>query len=196
MATKLNPKDLSAVGAGVDQSITGQLTKFIVRGVKGQVEKLGVTIDGPAQPSAMKTPLDDGNIEVSYTPSLPGEYSVEVTIEGKPIKGSPYKSEVIGEKDPKLERVSRVHVAGKGIMIGKSCYPNEFWIDGRDAAIAAGLTVHMKNPPRASSGLKINDMGDGTFKCVYKPTNSGLYIIDIKVEGIHVPGSPFYVRIM
>ncbi|RWS00921.1 hypothetical protein B4U79_03164, partial [Dinothrombium tinctorium] len=38
-------------------------------------------------------------------------------------------------------------------------------------------------------------MGDGTFKCVYKPTAAGQYIINVKVEGIHVPGSPFYVRI-
>lgn len=193
---KINPEDVSAVGAGVDQAITGQATKFIVRGVKAHHERLTMSIEGPAQPSLIRAPLDDGNLEVTYTPSLPGEYFLAIQLDGKHIKGSPYRAEVIGQKDPKLERVSRVQVAGKGIAVGKSCYQNVFWIDGRDASISAGLSVQVKNPPRSSSGLKIHDMNDGTFKCVYKPTASGLYVIDIKVEGIHVPGSPFYVRIL
>ena len=193
--SKINPNDLIAVGAGVDQAITGQPCKFLVRGVKGNYERVNCTIDGPAEPSANREPMDDGNLEITYTPPLPGEYKVTVQVDGKHIKGSPYKVEVIGEKDPKLERVSKVDVAGKGIAIGKCCMQNEFWIDGRKANITAGLTVHIKNPQRASSQLKITDMGDGTFKCAYKPTAQGLYVIDIKIEGVHVPGSPFYVRI-
>ncbi|RWS01542.1 filamin-C-like protein [Dinothrombium tinctorium] len=85
--------------------------------------------------------------------------------------------------------IKKIEVTGRGILIGKSYMQNDFWIDGRAANLAgAGLS-------RASSQLKINDMGDGTFKCVYKPTAAGQYIINVKVEGIHVPGSPFYVRI-
>uniref|UniRef100_T1KEG5 Uncharacterized protein n=1 Tax=Tetranychus urticae TaxID=32264 RepID=T1KEG5_TETUR len=192
---KINPNDLVAVGAGVDQAITGQPAKFLIRGVKGLHDWIHCDIDGPAQPPLDRELLDESNLEITYTPPLPGEYKVVVQIDNKHIKGSPYTVEVIGEKDPKLEKVSRIDVAGKGVTIGKSCMQNEFWIDGRKANITAGLTVHIKNPQRASSHLSITDMGDGTFKCVYKPTAPGLYIVDVKVEGVHVPGSPFYVRI-
>ena len=166
-----------------------------MKGKHGTAEKFQVEINGPAQPSVTKTEDDDGYVKCSYTPSLPGEYTVSIKLDGKPIKGSPYTAEVIGESDPKLERISKVSVTGKGILIGKTFAFNDFWIDGRSANISAGLAVHIKNPERASSQLKIHDMGDGTFKCTYKPTAAGLYIINVKVEGIHVPGSPFYVQI-
>jgi hypothetical protein len=89
-----------------------------------------------------------------------------------------------------------VEVAGKGIAIGKAYQQNEFWVDCRGANIGgADLTINIKNPERAATQLKINDMQDGTFKVFYKPTAAGCYVFNIKIEGIHVPGSPFYVRI-
>lgn len=54
--------------------------------------------------------------------------------------------------------------------------------------------VTVKPPERASTQLNITDMGDGTFKVHWKPTTSGLYVVNVKVEGVHVPNSPFYVR--
>lgn len=55
-------------------------------------------------------------------------------------------------------------------------------------------TVTIKPPERASAQLDIDDNGDGTFKIKWKPTTTGLYVINVKVEGVHVPSSPFYVR--
>jgi len=188
-------RKVTAAGAGIDQAITGQPTSFIIQGIKGQMDKVHLEIDGPAQPSLNKKLDDDGNAIVTYTPPLPGEYKVSVQFNNKHVKSSPFKVEIIGESDPKLQKVSKIQVSGKGIAIGKAYMQNEFWIDGRDAHLTAGLVVNVKNPERASSQLKINDMGDGTFKCIYKPTASGLYIINIKVEGVHIPGSPFYVRV-
>lgn len=192
---EIDPRKLTAVGAGIDQAVTGQQTSFLIQGTKNQIDKLHLEIDGPAQPTLNKKLDTDGNVVVSYIPPLPGEYKVGVLFNSKHIKNSPFKVEIIGEGDPKLQKVCKIKVSGKGITIGKAYTQNEFWIDGRSAHLTANFTVNVKNPERAASQLKINDMGDGTFKCIYKPTASGLYIINIKVEGVHIPGSPFYVRV-
>lgn len=55
-------------------------------------------------------------------------------------------------------------------------------------------TVTIKPPERCSTQLDITDNNDGTFKVVWKPTTTGLYVVNVKVEGVHVPSSPFYVR--
>lgn len=102
------------------------------------------------------------------------------------------KVKVIGDSDPKLERIKKIEVSGKGIAIGKAFQQvnnvlislenkrllildyhfffiqNEFWIDGRAAGIKAELSINIKNPERASTQLKINDMGDGTFKVDFR----------------------------
>jgi len=33
----------------------------------------------------------DGTYQGSYTPNAPGRYQVDITLDGQPIKGSPYR---------------------------------------------------------------------------------------------------------
>lgn len=102
--------------------------------------------------------------------------------------------QVIGDSDPKYKKVALIQCVGKGIITAKCNTQNEFVVDAREANLSAGLTVTIKNPERASSQLNITDNGDGTHKVQWKPTCSGLYVINVKVEGVHVPSSPYYVR--
>ena len=87
---------------------------------------------------------------------MAGDYVVWIKVKDKHIKGSPFKVKVIGDSDPRLERIKKIEVSGKGIAIGKSFQQNEFWIDGRAANLKAELSINIKNPERASTQLKVS----------------------------------------
>jgi hypothetical protein len=138
-ADDVDPKRCTAVGEGVDQAVTGKPCKFTITGVAGLANLVEVEFEGPAQPSYSKTPDESGNIIVSYTPSLPGEYKLNIRVKDKAIKNSPYKCDVIGDSDPKLKKVELVEVQGKGVIVAKATTENIFYVDTRRANITAGL---------------------------------------------------------
>jgi len=194
-ADDVEPKKCTAVGGGVDQAVCGQKAQFAVTGMLQQAQLVNCTIEGPSQPSFTTDVDDNGEVLVSYTPQLPGDYKISVHVKGKQIKNSPYKVTVVGDSDPKLKRVALVTCQGKGILTGKCNTQNEFIVDTREANLDGGLVITIKNPERASSQLNINDNNAGTHKVQWKPTCPGLYVINVKVEGIHIPASPYYVRV-
>ena len=139
-ADDVDPKRCIAVGEGVDQAAVGKPCRFVVHGVHGLVNLVQVEFDGPAAPSYTKEPDDQGHVVVTYTPPLPGEYTLNIKVKDKLIKNNPYKCEVIGESDPKLKRVQLVQVTGKGVIVAKATKENIFHIDTRTAQINAGLS--------------------------------------------------------
>ena len=52
---------------------------------------LSIEMDGPGQAEIWTNDLGDGRIEVTYQADEPGAYKMNITYQGKPIKGSPYK---------------------------------------------------------------------------------------------------------
>lgn len=93
----IDPKRVTASGSGVDNGVTGQNCRFQVSGLKGKIELLSLAIDGPSQPNFETEIDDDGNINCSYVPVLPGDYTVAIKANDKHIKGSPFKVVVIGK---------------------------------------------------------------------------------------------------
>lgn len=57
------------------------------------------------------------------------------------------------------------------------------------------LRCSVKSPPRCSAMVKLQDNLDGTYSMYYKPTFAGSYLINIRVDDIHLTGSPFKVEV-
>lgn len=162
-------------------------------------EGLAFTIEGPSKPIFETLTNKDGSILVTYTPRNPGQYKVSVYSYGKQINGSPWVVNVTGEA-PKvnlLDAIPKIRVFGKALELGHAGTQNEVDIDCRKASEIKGtdISVSMKNPPRSSSMIKLHDNLDGTYIVTYKPTIAGTYVLNIKVEDVHVPGSPWKINV-
>ena len=59
----------------MDVGVTGEECRFQIHNLKGKIELLSMTIDGPSVPSIKSEADDDGNINCNYIPQLPGKYS-------------------------------------------------------------------------------------------------------------------------
>lgn len=85
----------SAHGDGLVEGIVNKEAKFTVNTAGG---RLDVKVFGPRDPaSVVVKDLGNGNYDVSYTPTTPGNYEVHVTIDGEHIPGSAFKVRVLGE---------------------------------------------------------------------------------------------------
>ena len=56
-----------------------------------------------------------------------------------------------------------------------------------------GLSLSIEGPSKAD--IECHDNEDGSCRVTYKPTEPGMYNINVKFADKHVPGSPFTVNI-
>lgn len=105
-----------------------------------------------------------------------------------------YQFQVEGDgPEPSVEElVQKVKVSGKGIEFGRSQEYNEVLIDCRRVFLKDHkLRCSVKSPPKSSAMVKLQDNFDGTYSMFYKPMFPGSYQINVRIDDIHVPGSPF-----
>jgi len=62
--------------------------------------------------------------------------------------------------------------------------------------LIGGLVVHIVGPPRYAAQLKIHDHKNGTYRVGYKPNGPGIYTLSIKIADMHIPGSPFKIKVV
>ena len=133
-------------------------------------------------------PGPDGKAKVSYTPSKEGKHEVNVTCDGDPINGSPFKVKAKKGFDPK-----KVKAYGPGLEKGICHEPNQFTIETRNAG-KGDLGLSIEGPAEAKMTCK--DNRDGSCNVDYVPTVPGNYDVTVKLEDKNIPGSPFKVPVV
>ena len=55
----------------------------------------------------------------------------------------------------------------------------------------------MKSVNEVMKGNEVGDIGkyNGTYRINYKPTQPGMYMMNIKIADVDIPGSPFQIRV-
>lgn len=92
--------------------------------------------------------------------------------------------------------MEKVKVSGKGLDNARSQEYNEVLVDCRRVYLKDHkLRCSAKAPPKASAMVKLQDNLDGTYSMFFKPTCSGAYTINVRIDDIHVNGSPFSVLV-
>ena len=124
---------------------------------------------------------------MSYTPTKEGKHEVNVTCDGDPIHGSPFKIKAKKGCDPK-----RVKAYGPGLENGVCHEPNQFTIETRNAG-KGDLGLSIEGPAEAKMTCKDNN--DGSCAVDYIPTVPGNYDVFVKLEDKNIPGSPFKVPV-
>jgi hypothetical protein len=63
-------------------------------------------------------------------------------------------------------------------------------------ASVVGVCTPLDPGARAPSKCSTSDNGDGTYTCMYSCTVPGGYDLGVRVEGQHIAGSPFRVKLI
>lgn len=146
---------------------------------------LKVTVTGP---DGKELPADikdngDGTYDVEYNPTDRGEHKVEVSVDGKPVGKSPYTLEAEAGVDTDNSSIKfmfsmQLKTKSGGIL--------------RFFRRTNKVTVDVTNKEVDYKGEgEVQDLGEGMYKATYEVPGSGLYKVNVKLNGRRVKGSPF-----
>lgn len=182
---------VKAYGPGIeDGNKTGEGTYFTIDMRKAGEGDLNVEMQGP-----VNTPLtikDQANnmVRCEYTPTVAGEYVVNVQYEGVHIPNSPFHVHVKPSKDS-----TAVRAYGPGLEPGLTTDTwAEFFVDYRNAGDGEPNVV--VNGPAGGEKVEEVKEEDGLKKYRYyiDPDEAGDYKIDIDFSDEPIPKSPFLVH--
>ncbi|XP_076469743.1 LOW QUALITY PROTEIN: filamin-A-like [Babylonia areolata] len=182
-----------AYGPGLEGGVVNQPANFTVE-TNGEVGALGFSIEGPSEAKIDCKDNGDGSADVTYWPTVPGEYAVHVLCNEKDIPNSPYMAQIrpattefnagkVIAKGPGLQKT--------GVVVSKWA---EFTVDTKLAG-KAPLNITCMDVDYKPVEVQVKDNRDGTYSCRYMPTRPVKYTVTITYGGVAIPNSPFRVYV-
>ncbi|XP_069485638.1 filamin-C isoform X4 [Ambystoma mexicanum] len=107
-------------GKGLVEGRTFELSEFIVDTRNAGYGGLGLSIEGPSKVDINCEDVEDGTCRVTYCPTEPGNYIINIKFAEKHVPGSPFTVKVTGEGRMK-ESITRRRQAPSIASIGSTC---------------------------------------------------------------------------
>ncbi|XP_038164691.1 filamin-B isoform X4 [Cyprinodon tularosa] len=194
-----DPSKVKAFGPGLKGGLVGDPAEFTIDTKGAGTGGLGLTVEGPTEAKIECSDNGDSTCSVSYLPTEPGDYLVNILFENVHIPGSPFRADIQMPFDP-----SKVLASGSGL---KKAKVGEISVLNVDCSRAGPGQLSLEAVPDASpsspgdsgSGVKakteVVDNKDGTYTVTYIPLTSGMYTLMLKYGGKAVPGFPAKVMV-
>ena len=138
-------------------------------------------------------PHEDGSgrLSVNFTASESGEHLVHLVKNERQVGGSPFKIQVSPKVagDPK-----KVALEGESLKGGQVGATNTFTIDTRTAGSGGRIGVSMQGPCKPEVSCDPTDVA-GVFKVSWTVEEDGKYNLELRYDGVEIPGSPFTINV-
>ncbi|CAI2729792.1 unnamed protein product [Schistosoma spindalis] len=199
-----DPNRVKAYGPGLENGPhlkPGVQTSFTVDLTGAGQGGLGLAVEGPSE-----APIDcqdnrNGTCTVYYTPSVYGSYAVYVRFNDVNVPGSPFNVNVNPKVDP-----NQVRCYGSGLESGllRAGWPAYFTVDTKNAGDARLKVMYTPKPGGELRPAIVQPFGGGSekdstqqhyYKVTYTPETDGPCRIEVTYDDVHVPGSPYVVKI-
>lgn len=108
------PLQVKAFGPGLKGGLVGNPAEFTIDTKGAGTGALGLTVEGPTEAKIECSDNGDGTCSVSYLPTEPGDYLVNILFGEVHIPGSPFKADIQMPFDP-----SKVVASGSGLKRAK-----------------------------------------------------------------------------
>ncbi|KAL0968726.1 hypothetical protein UPYG_G00270880 [Umbra pygmaea] len=111
---------VKAFGKGLVEAHTFETAEFFVDTRNAGYGGLGLSIEGPSKVDINCEDMEDGTCRVTYCPTEPGNYLINIKFSDKHIPGSPFTVKVTGEGRMK-ESITRRRTAPSIASVGSAC---------------------------------------------------------------------------
>jgi len=158
-------------------------------------------IKGPSSVQVLVGDQGDGTYEISYTPTIVGDYALSLSVDNQKIGGkhNPFPFVVVPAAPDGAHSVAH----GKGVESAVVGQDNHFTIETRDAFNnkvgigGADVAGNLTNPATGDVvPLVVEDNGDGTYRASYPDLQkTGAYELVPTVSGVPIKGAPFQLKV-
>ncbi|KAF7664185.1 hypothetical protein LDENG_00185990 [Lucifuga dentata] len=187
-----DPSKVKAFGPGLQGGLVGNPAAFTIDTKGAGTGGLGLTVEGPTEAKIECSDNGDGTCSVSYLPTEPGDYLVNILFERVHIPGSPFRADIQMPFDP-----SKVVASGSGLKRAKVGETSVINVDCSRAGPGQLTLEAVPESPtsRMKAKTEVLDNKDGTYTATYIPLTSGMYTLLLKYGGKPVPGFPAKVMV-
>lgn len=196
-----SPEKTEVHGAGLKggQAEKPATFKIVARDPEGHQrtdggDNFAVHVDGPVAVHPQIHDNGDGTYDVTYQTAEPGDYKVNVTLDGKPVAHLPVDVHI--RPTPSAQNS---YADGPGLTKVFDNEPAKFTIHARDPKgnpLTQGgdhFKVDIHGPVHVEP--VVVDNNDGTYTVTYEPTEAGEYKVDITLDGHHIKDAPHHVTV-
>ncbi|XP_017847553.1 filamin-A isoform X2 [Drosophila busckii] len=181
-------KKVKVSGAGLKEGQTHSDNIFSVDTRNAGFGGLSVSIEGPSKAEIQCTDKDDGTLNISYKPTEPGYYIVNLKFADHHVEGSPFTVKVAGEgSNRKREKIQRERDAVPITEIGSQCKLT-FKMPG---ITSFDLAACVTSPSNVTEDAEIQEVEDGLYSVHFVPKELGVHTVSVRYSEMHIPGSPF-----
>ncbi|XP_017775738.1 PREDICTED: filamin-A isoform X2 [Nicrophorus vespilloides] len=181
-------KKVVVSGAALKEGKTHVENTFTVDTRNAGFGGLSLSIEGPSKAEIQCTDKEDGTLNISYKPTEPGYYIVNLKFADHHVDGSPFTVKVSGEgTNRQREKIQRQREAVPITEVGSQCKLT-FKMPG---ITSLDLSATVTSPGGVTEDAVINEVQDGLYAVHFVPKELGVHTVSVKYKEIHIPGSPF-----
>ncbi|XP_021916471.1 filamin-A isoform X2 [Zootermopsis nevadensis] len=181
-------KKVKVSGSALKEGSTHVDNTFTVDTRNAGYGGLSLSIEGPSKAEIQCKDNEDGTLNISYKPTEPGYYIVNLKFADHHVDGSPYTVKVGGEgSNRQREKIQRQREAVPITEVGSECKLT-FKMPG---ITSFDLSATVTSPGGVTEDAEINEVEDGLYAVHFVPKELGVHTVSVKYKEVHIPGSPF-----
>ncbi|XP_041349933.1 filamin-A-like isoform X2 [Gigantopelta aegis] len=183
-----NARKVKVSGKGLKEGMANEINEFTVDTREAGYGGMSLSIEGPSKADIECHDNEDGTCQVTYKPTEPGTYIINIKFADEHVPGSPFSVKVGGEPSSKItERITR-HSEAVGITtIGSQCELS-LKIPGTSPF---DLTASVTSPQGVTELCDVMSLDDCHYSIKFVPKEMGVHTVSVKHKDAHIPGSPF-----
>ncbi|XP_058619192.1 filamin-A isoform X2 [Onychostoma macrolepis] len=179
-ANSLANRSSMAYGRGLVYGIANETATFTICQEDSASSELDITIEGPSEADVRCVDNEDGTCTVSYFPTEPGDYEIQIQHDDVPIRGSPFKS-----------RIADGNVRRSQVKLGSAV---DFTLDITEEDISQ-LSASIMSPAGNYVPCLLKTQPDSHLGVSFIPREAGEHLVSIMKDGEHVSNSPISLSI-
>ncbi|UYV73976.1 cher [Cordylochernes scorpioides] len=175
-------------GKGLKEGVTHVDNEIKVNAKDAGFGGLSMSIEGPSKADIHCSDNQDGTLNITYKPTEPGYYIMNLKFADNHVPGSPFPIKVTGQgSNLQRENIKKQREAVPVTDIGSKCQLT-FQMPG---TTSYDMSARVTSPSGVTQDAEILDMGNCLYCVTFVPKEIGVHTVSVRYKGVHIPGSPF-----
>lgn len=168
----------------VQHGIVGKPATIIVETAQAGPGNLEVTVNNGQVPSSAQA-QSKHILAITFTPREAKAHTIDIRFNGEPVEGSPFTCLV--------SDIRKVMVSGDGLEKVPIGRPAVFTVDAQED-VSYEPEIKITGPNRKPVPAYVNNPRKGVFLATYTPLDVGDHFVEVRMNNVALPGSPFLVK--